>query len=158
MSESGKSMPHESAREHVRGEAVYIDDMPPLHGELFVGIVGSPAASGRIVSVDLGDARKSAGVVAVFTWADVPGRNDVGPVFHDEELLAKENVHYIGEPIAIIAGQSREAVAAAIKLAKVNIEASSPVLTIEEAIEKKQFIGPPRRIARGDVDRRTGIG
>src|SRR5437588_4594353 len=111
MATIGQPLPHESAREHVRGEAVYIDDMPPLRGELVVDFVGSPVAHGRIRSVDLLEARNVNGVIAVFTAADVP-ENLVGPAFHDEELLASASVHFRGQPVVAIAGESRAAVTA----------------------------------------------
>ncbi len=44
----GTSPPHESARAHATGQAVYIDDIPPSRGELLVDFVGSPVAHGRI--------------------------------------------------------------------------------------------------------------
>jgi len=151
MSKLGQSVPHDSAREHVCGEAVYIDDMPPLWGELCVDFVGSPVAHGRIRSIDAAAARQAPGVAAVLTWADVPGDNRFGPIFHDEELLAKEIVPFIGQPIVAIAGDSRAAVESAKKLVRIDIEPLPPVLTIDEAIAKKQFIGPTRRIRRGDA-------
>jgi xanthine dehydrogenase large subunit len=150
MTSIGHPLPHDSAREHVRGDAAYIDDLPPLRGELIVDFVGSPVAYGRLVSVDIAAARQVPGVVGVFVAADVP-ENLVGPVFHDEELLASTIVHFRGQPVAAIAAESREAVAAARRLVTVNVEALSPVLTIEEAIERKQFTGPIRHIARGDA-------
>ena len=91
MSVIGQPLPHESAREHVRGTAAYVDDLPPIRGELIVDFVGSPVAHGRIVAIDVEAARKSPGIVAVLTAADVP-ENLIGPVFHDEELLAREIV------------------------------------------------------------------
>src|SRR5207244_12360617 len=91
------------------------------------------------------------GVAGVFTWADVPGDNHFGAVVHDEELLAKEIVHYVGQPVVAIAGESREAIAAAKALVKIDVEPLPPVLSIEEAIARQQFLGPTRRIARGDV-------
>jgi xanthine dehydrogenase large subunit len=151
MGSLGQSIPHDSAREHVRGEAVYLDDLPPLHGELCVEVVGSPVAHGRIVATDVDAARRVEGVAAVYTWADVPGDNVFGPVFHDEELLAKVEVHYLGQPVAVIAGESREAVAAAKALVKIKVEPLPAVLSIEEAIARQQFIGPTRNIRRGDV-------
>lgn len=150
MSVIGQSMPHESAREHVRGEAVYVDDMPPIRGELIVDFVGSPVAHGNIVSIDAERARNEYGVVAVLTAADVP-ENTFGPVFHDEELLARETVHFHGQPIVAIAGESLEAVARIKKLVSIAIDPLPPILTIEQSIEKQQFIGPERRIRRGDV-------
>ncbi len=148
MASIGQSLPHDSAREHVRGEATYIDDMPPLRGELIVDFVGSPVAHGRIIALDAAAARELPGVVAVFTAADAP-ENLVGPVFHDEELLASEVVVVRGQPIVAIAGETREAVAAAKALVRIEIDPRPPVLTIEEAIDRKQFIGPTRHIARG---------
>jgi xanthine dehydrogenase large subunit len=150
MATIGQTLPHESAREHVRGRAVYIDDLPLLRAELVVDFVGSPVAHGRVLSVDVAAARNVNGVVAIFTAADAP-ENLVGPVFHDEELLASEIVHYRGQPVVAIAGENRAAVNAAKALVRVQVEPLPPVLTIEEAIEHKQFIGPTRHIARGDA-------
>jgi xanthine dehydrogenase large subunit len=151
MGSLGRPIPHDSAHEHVRGEAAFIDDLPPLHGELWVDVVGSPVAHGRLAAVDVEDARRAAGIAAVLTWADVPGDNAFGPVFHDEELLAKEVVQYHGQPVVAVAGTSREAVHAAKALVKVGIEPLPSVLTIADAIARQQFIGPLRRIRRGDA-------
>jgi xanthine dehydrogenase large subunit len=150
MSVIGQSLPHESAREHVRGTAAYVDDLPPIRGELIVDFVGSPVAHGRIVSVDVERARNVNGIALVPTAADVP-ENLIGPVFHDEELLAREIAHFHGQPIVAIAGESREAVTRAKKLVQIKIDPLPPVLSIEDAIARKQFIGPERRISRGDV-------
>src|SRR5439155_2646721 len=85
------------------------------------------------------------------TWADVPADNAFGPVFHDEELLAKEVVRYYGQPVVAVAGASKEAVNAAKALVKTGVEPLPAVLTIEDAIARRQFIGPVRRIRRGDA-------
>jgi xanthine dehydrogenase large subunit len=150
MPSLGQSLPHDSAVEHVRGEAVYIDDMPPLRGELVVDCVGSPIAHGTITGIEVDEARRVPGVVLVLTAAEVP-ENSTGPVFHDEEVLASGIVQYIGQPVVLVAGETREAVEAAKKLVRIRIEPLPPVLTIEAALEKKQFIGPTRKIARGDA-------
>ena len=47
MPSVGKPLPHESAVGHVTGAARYIDDLPPLAGELCVTFVGSPVAAGH---------------------------------------------------------------------------------------------------------------
>jgi xanthine dehydrogenase large subunit len=150
MSVVGQPLPHESAREHVRGTAAYVDDLPPIRGELIVDFVGSPVAHGRIAAVEIERARNVNGILCVLTAADVP-ENLIGPVFHDEELLAREIAHFNGHPIVAIAGESRDAVARAKKLVQIEIDPLPAVLTIEDAIGRQQFIGPVRRIARGDV-------
>jgi xanthine dehydrogenase large subunit len=151
MSTLGKPIPHDSAREHVTGEAVYLDDLPPVRYELLVDFVGSPLAHARIKSIDTTAAARQDGIVAVYTSADVPGENTFGPVFHDEELLAEKVCHYIGQPIVVLAGTSKQALLAAKAGVRIELEKLPAVLTIEDAIARQQFIGPTRRIQRGDV-------
>jgi xanthine dehydrogenase large subunit len=148
---SGKPVPHDSAREHVTGEAVYLDDVTPARNELLVEFAGSPLAHARIKSLDVTAVSRVDGVVAVFTHRDVPGENTFGPVFHDEELLASEECHYVGQPIAVLAGTDRAALRAAAAAVRLELEELPAVLSIEDAIARRQFIGPTRRIRRGDV-------
>ena len=91
------------------------------------------------------------GIAAVFTAADVPGDNHFGPIFHDEELLAAHECHYIGQPIVVLAGESRAALRAARAAIRLEVEALPAVLSIDDAIAGGHFIGPTRRLARGDA-------
>jgi xanthine dehydrogenase large subunit len=148
----GRSLPHDSAREHVTGEAVYLDDLPPIRGELYVDFAGSPVAHGRITRIDVSAALAVPGTVAAFTSADVPGDNHFGPVFHDEELLASETVQYLGQPVVVLAGTDADALRRARGLVRIEVAELPPVLTIDAAIDARQFIGPTRTIRRGDAD------
>jgi xanthine dehydrogenase large subunit len=148
----GQAVPHDSGRGHVTGEALYIDDYTPMAGELFVEFVGSPTACGQITSVDISEAKRVPGVVGVYTHKDILGHNLFGAVFHDEPFLAEEKVIYVGQPVVVIAGESREAARAGRKAVKVEVSPETPVLDIDTAIEKQQFLGPERRIERGDFD------
>ena len=151
MATVGKSIPHDSALGHVTGTAAYIDDLPAREDELAIGFVGSPEPSGRIVSLDTSAAEKLPGVVAIVTAADVQGENVVGSVFRDEPILAEKQVLYVGQPVVLIAAESREALRRAKPLVKIEIAPTEPVLTIERAIELDRTIGPARQIARGDA-------
>jgi len=151
MSSVGRNVPHDSARAHVSGESIYIDDMPPQRGELIVEIFWSPVAHGRIRSLDLDKARQVAGVVGVFTHRDL-AHNIFGPIIKDELLLAEDVVTFIGQPIVLVAAETREAARAAKNAITADIEELEPVFTIDEAKRRRQFIGPTRQIVRGDVD------
>ncbi len=151
MSILGQPLPHDSAREHVTGAAVYLDDLPPIQGELLVDYVGSPFAHARIKALDVSAAARVDGVAAVLTRKDVPGPNTFGPVFHDEELLVAEECQYIGQPIVAVAAEHRQALEAAKKAVRVEFEPLPAVLTIADAIAQESFLGKPRRLARGDV-------
>jgi xanthine dehydrogenase large subunit len=75
-----RSLFHDSAREHVTGRAVYVDDIPEPRGLLYAALVTSPVAHGQLRGVDASLARAMPGVHAVITAADIPGRNDIAPI------------------------------------------------------------------------------
>ena len=77
---------HDSARKHVSGEAVYIDDMPRLPGTLETVLVTSPHAHADIKSIQVEKALAQTGVRAVLTADDIPGKNDIAPIFSEEPL------------------------------------------------------------------------
>ena len=145
----GKDIPHDSARGHVSGESIFVDDMPPARGEVFVDFLGSPVAHGRIRSVDLSAARNVPGIVGLFTHRDITGHNRFGPIIPDEHLLVEDVADFLGDPIVLIAAENRTAIAEAKKLIKTEVEVLRPIFTIDEAIAAKQFIGPKRTIERG---------
>lgn len=146
----GKSVPHDSAKGHVTGAAIYIDDYVPRADELVVEFVGSPTASGHLVSIDLDAARQVDGVVAIFTAQDVRGQNHYGGIISDEPFLASDELSYVGQPVVIVAAESVTAAKAARAAVKLEFEATAPIFTIDAAIEAESFLGPARQIARGD--------
>ncbi|HEY2147731.1 MAG TPA: molybdopterin cofactor-binding domain-containing protein, partial [Pirellulales bacterium] len=148
----GKNIPHESAVAHVTGEATYIDDAPPVFGELLVDFVASSVAHGRVKAVDVSAALHVPGIVGAYTYRDVPGQNNYGPVVHDDRVVAEETVRYVGEPIVLLAGESRDSLEAAKKCVRVEIEPLEPILSIDAARAAGSFLGVPRTIACGDPD------
>jgi xanthine dehydrogenase large subunit len=147
----GRTIPHDSAEGHVTGSAAYIADLPRRSDEVVVGYVPSPVAAGRLLGVDLAAARAVPGVVDLVTAADIPGAKTWGPILQDEPVLADGEVLYVGQPVVVIAAESRAALDEARRLVRLEIEPAEPILTIERAVELGRFIGPERRIARGDA-------
>jgi xanthine dehydrogenase large subunit len=147
----GIDVPHDSARGHVTGESLYVDDLPPLAGELLVDFVWSPFAHARIKSVDLTEARKLEGIAGLWTYRDL-SHNAFGPIAKDEPLLAEELCEFRGQPIVVIAAETHAHANAAKRAIKIEYEELSPILTIEEAIAAKSFLGDTRYIRRGDAD------
>jgi xanthine dehydrogenase large subunit len=145
----GKNVPHDSARGHVTGESMYIDDLPPLRGELIVDFVWSPYAHARIRGIEL--PQNVPGVVALYTYKDLAA-NRFGPILHDEPLLAEDVCTFRGQPIVVIAAESQDAVRAAKAAIKIDFEELKPILTIDEAIAANSFIGETRYIRRGDAE------
>ena len=146
----GVSVPHESARLHVAGAAPYIDDLPELAGTLHAALGLSPVAHGRLLGIDKESIAALPGVVAVFTAADFPGRNDCGPIVHDDPILADGELRYLGQPVfAVIASTRRAALLAAAQAKSViRFEALPAVLTTAEAHAQKSYVVPPMHLRR----------
>lgn len=137
---------------HVRGESIYLDDIPVVEGVLYAAVFDSPVAHGKINSLDTVDAATTKGVIRVFTAKDIPGENQIGGIIHDEELLASTHVHYCGMPIAMVVAESEEVARAAVKKLRVEIE-NLPVITDPRlAMEAGELILPPRTFQLGDID------
>ena len=119
----GAPLPHESARAHVTGQAAFLDDAPLVRGELYVDVVGSPLAHGRISAIETVEAARIEGVVAVLTADDIPGAKTFGPVVDDEEVLAWDECHHVGQPMVLLAAESRASLRAAVSAVCISIEA-----------------------------------
>jgi xanthine dehydrogenase large subunit len=151
MAAVGKDIAHDSGATHVTGESVFLDDVAPLAGELLAGIVPSPFAHGRLRKLDLTAAAAVPGVVAVLTHRDVPGHNLFGPAVKDELLLVQDEAVFLGQPLAIIAADSADALHHARRAAVVEMAELPTVFGIDEAIAAGSFLGGQRKIERGDV-------
>ena len=103
-----KPLPHNSARLHVQGSAAYVDDIREPEGTLHVAIGMADRACGIVTSLDLSAVRAAPGVVAVLTAADIPGKNDIAPVFADEQLLADKEVMFHGQPVFAVVARNRD--------------------------------------------------
>jgi xanthine dehydrogenase large subunit len=150
--QSHSATAHISARQHVTGEAVYVNDMD-FGGTLLTGlVVYSPHAFAKILSIDISKAIAMDGVSAVITSKDIPGKNQLGPIVHDEPCLAENEVTFIGQAVVLIAADDEATARAAEKLLHIEYEPMTPVLDIQTAIASGAPLTPLREIATGNVD------
>ncbi len=144
--------PHDSAIRHVRGEALYIDDLPAPADLLHVYLGLSSIAHGRIRRLDLTAVRAAPGVVLVLTAADLPGVNDISPTHkHDEPLLAEALVAYAGQPIFAVAALTRDQARRAARLAEIEYEPLPAVLAVDPALPDSDLVTEPLTLVRGDA-------
>ena len=137
---------------HTRGESVYLDDIPLLHGTLFGAVFSSPVAHGIIKTLDIEAALQMPGVVKVFTYLDITGENQIGGIIPDEELLAEEEVHFCGMPIAFVVALTEDIARAALKKISIETDPLPAKTDPREAQEKGELIVPPRTFVLGDTD------
>lgn len=151
MTVVGRPVPHESARGHVTGDALYTDDLVGRFPRvLHAWPVTAPHAHARVVSLDPAPAFDEPGVVRVLTAADVPGDGNAGPARHDEPLFPAE-VMFHHQPVAWVLAEQPDAARRGAERVGATYEALPAILTIEEAIEAESFLTPPLRLSRGDV-------
>src|SRR5436190_9926199 len=137
---------------HVRGESVYLDDIPVVEGTLYACVFDSPVAHGKLKSVDTTKAEKSEGVVRVITANGLIGENQIGGIIPDEPLLADGEVHFAGMPIAIVLAESEELARKTAKKITVDIEELEPVLDPRVAAANGELIVPPKKFVLGDAE------
>jgi xanthine dehydrogenase large subunit len=147
----GEPLAHDSAELHVAGEARYVDDFPEPAGTLYGALGLAAETHARILALDLEPVRRAAGVRAVVAAGDIPGANNIGPVIADEPVFAADRVLYHGQPIFAVAAETVEAARRAARLARVRYEPLEPVLTVDAALEKQQFVLPSLRVERGEA-------
>jgi xanthine dehydrogenase large subunit len=152
MSAVGRDIPHDSAKGHVTGESIYLDDVPPVRGELLVDFFYAKTSHAKVKSLDLTEAAKVPGVVALLTHKDLLGSNLFGPITKDEIILVEDEIMFMGQPIVIIGAEDRKAIEAAKAAIKIELEPLEAILSIKRAKELNSVIGPTRRIKRGDVE------
>ena len=145
-------MTHVDAERHVRGESLFIDDLPMPEGTLHAHVCASDVAHGTLISIEADAARAMAGVVAVLTAADIPGDNEIGTVVADEPLLAEGSVHFIGQPVALVVAEDAATARAAAALVVIRTEPLPVVTDPREAFRAGDLIVPPVTFELGDVD------
>ncbi len=137
---------------HVRGLSVYLDDIPLVYGTLFACVYDSPIAHGKLKSIDTNEAAASEGVVRVITAEDLIGENQIGGIVPDEPLLADGEVHFAGQPIAIVVAESEQLARKAAKKIKVEIEPLEVVTDPRVAAANERLIVPPKKFVLGDTE------
>ena len=158
-----KPLPHDSARLHVQGAATYVDDIGEPAGTLHIAIGMADKACGKLKGFDLEAVRGAPGVVAVLTAADIPGKNDIAPVFADEPLFVDEEVMFHGQALFAVVARTRDEARRAARLAKIDIEARTPSVTIADALVsgarvQDDYAFGARRRGRGDRQGRAPAG
>ena len=149
----GFSTKHESALKHVTGKAQYVDDIPTLANTLYVATGYSTVPHAKLISVDLSLVKTAPGVIDVITHLDIPGHNEVGPVYGGDPLLAESTVEYVGQPIFAVAATSLTLAKQAVKLAKIDYQKLPADLSIAQALNKQSFVLPTHTMAMGDPDK-----
>ena len=135
------------AMQLVTGQPVYTDDVTPQDC-LVVKLLRSPHAHALIADVDTEKAMAVPGAVAVYTYKDVPqerfttaGQTYPEPSAYDR-LLLDRRVRFVGDPVAIIAAETKEAAEMMLTRVKVSYEVLPAVLDFHTAKDNELLVHP----------------
>lgn len=131
----------------VTGKPVYTDDIAPKDC-LVVKVLRSPHAHAEILEIKKDIAEKLPGIVCILTYEDVPqkrftmaGQTYPEPSPYDRLILDKR-VRFVGDAVAIVAGETEKAVDQAMKVIKVKYDVLEPVLDFHEAKDNPILVHP----------------
>ena len=139
------------AMQLVTGQPVYMDDIAPANC-LVVKLLRSPHANAIVESINTAVAAKVPGIEAIYTWEDVDqnarrftcaGQTYPEPSPYDR-LLLDRHVRFVGDPVAIVAGETEKAVDKALSLIKVKYEVLEPILDFHESLDNKILVHPEK--------------
>lgn len=131
----------------VTGKPVYTDDVTP-NDCLVVKVLHSPYAHAMINEIDIEIAKKVPGIEAIYTYKDVPGRRFTmaGQTYPEpspyDRLILDQRLRFVGDGVAIVAGETEKAVDKALKLIKVKYEVLEPVLDFRAAKDNNVLVHP----------------
>jgi CO/xanthine dehydrogenase Mo-binding subunit len=121
--------------ERVTGQQQYVADIK-MADILHAALVTLDCARARIISIDTSAARALPGVALVMTAADLPDPMPrFGPQLEDRPVLAVGETKYYGDPVAIVAADTKDIAAAAARLVHVEYEELPAVFTIAGALD-----------------------
>jgi xanthine dehydrogenase large subunit len=143
---------HKESVQHVRGTSKYLDDIPVMQGCLYGYVFSAPIAHARILHLDISNATKYPGVVAVLTSEDIPGENQIGGIIPDEPLLAEKEIHFAGQPVAFIVAETESIAREAGAMIRMEYHPLPVITDPREAASKNDFIIPPRTFSMGNPE------
>ena len=131
----------------VQGKPLFLNDLA-RPDSLIVKVLRSPHANALIKEIKLDKALKVPGIEAIFTYKDVPnhrftlaGQTYPEPSPYDRQILDRQ-VRYVGDPVAIIAGENEACVDKALKLIKVKYKVLPAILDFHTAKDNEILVHP----------------
>ena len=129
----GTSHPRPSGLSKACGTAQFTADIR-IPGALELAALRSPNSHAKILSIDPSQALNMPGVTGVMTAKDIQGTNRLKFVVPDRPVLCEDRIRYIGDPVAVVAAETREQAVAALDKIIVEYEQLPVVSSPQQAL------------------------
>ena len=143
----GQRIRKKDAMQLVTGKPVYMDDVAPKDC-LIVKILRSPHANALIEDINIATAMKVPGIEVIYTWKDVPNVRfaQAGQTYPEwspyDRLILDQHVRFVGDAVAIVAGENEACVDRALKMIKVKYKVLPALLDYHESIDNEILVHP----------------
>ncbi len=134
----GESHPRPSAMVKACGVAKFTADIK-LDNAIELAVVHSTEYHALINSIDTTAAKKMEGFIGIMTADDIKGTNRIRVAYPDQPVLCEDKVRTLGDPIAIVAAETREQARAAAAAVKVNYVPLPVMMTPQEALAEGAY-------------------
>lgn len=147
MSYVNQPVKKKDAEALVTGQPVYTDDLAPKDC-LIVKVLRSPHAHAMIEEIRTEAAKKVPGIACILTYEDVPQERFTfaGQTYPElspyDRLILDRHIRFVGDAVAIVAGETEKAVDKAMKIIKVRYELLEPVLDFHKAKDNPVLLHP----------------
>jgi CO/xanthine dehydrogenase Mo-binding subunit len=147
MRHISKPIRKKDAMSLVTGKPVYTQDLSPKDA-LVVKLLRSPHAHAVITEIDTEKAAAIPGIECVLSYREVAGERFTlaGQTYPEpspyDRLILDQRVRFVGDPVAIVAGTTADAVEEAMKLISVKYEVLEPILDLRKAKDNPVIIHP----------------
>ena len=119
----GRRMQRPDALAKATGAAQYTADLVVHRRDvLHAKALYPPYGHAKILRIDTSKAAALPGVAIVMTADDLPGENGYGGMIHDKPVIAKDEVFYEGDPVALVAAEDLKTAEKAVSLIEVEYE------------------------------------
>lgn len=157
----GQNVTRLDAKEKITAAIKYIDDID-MRGMLHIKLLLSPYANAIVKSIDSAEAESMPGVIKVYSWVNTPKIRYNSAIFYpgqtdlEDETLFSEHMRYVGDRVAAVVAESKEAAEEGMNRLKVEYDELIPLLDPVKALDQQHEERREVNLSCGDIEKIKG--
>ena len=129
---------------------------------LHIKLLLSPYANAIVKSIDSAEAESMPGVIKVYSWVNTPKIRYNSAIFYpgqtdlEDETLFSEHMRYVGDRVAAVVAESKEAAEEGMNRLKVEYDELIPLLDPVKALDQQHEERREVNLSCGDIEKIKG--